>query len=259
MKGRVLFVGAGPGAPDLITVRGLKALQAADVILYDSLIDPALLEGLRAERIFVGKRCGRHSMRQERITRLLGELALAGKTVVRLKGGDPMVLGRTGEEALHLCDLGVPFEVVPGVTSAVSAPALAGIPLTHRGVADAFTVVSAHRRDDAEDFSIPPYAPRRSLVLMMSLRTSPAWSRQLLEAGYPADLPVAFVSGGSTAAQSVIVTTVAGAATQAAKIRVDAPTLAVIGHVVALRARLAHPPPAVATTPPVRAAAGSVA
>lgn len=239
MTGSVVFVGAGPGDPELMTLRGWRVLREADVVLYDSLVDTRLVEGLDAELVFVGKRCGRHCLPQEAITELLVRLALDGKCVVRLKGGDPTVLGRTGEEALRLAQFGIRFEIVPGVSSAVAAPALAGIPVTHRGLADGVCVVSAHRQKDEPEFSIPPYHPRTTLVLLMALQTVETWSPQLLERGYPADLPVAFVSAGTTERQRVVVTTVSHAATDARAAGLDSPTLAVVGRVVTLREKLA--------------------
>ncbi|RMG13914.1 MAG: uroporphyrinogen-III C-methyltransferase [Planctomycetota bacterium] len=234
----VRFVGAGPGDPDLITVRGLRALQEADVICYDALgVAPELLEGLRAELIYVGKRCGRHSRSQEEINALLVELAQRGLEVVRLKGGDPGVLGRVGEEALALAAEGIPFEIVPGVSSATSAPLSAGIPLTHRGVADSFALATAHRRKGEEGFSIPPYNERTTVVLLMPVRTARAWQAALLRRGYPRELPVAFVSRGATPAQRVLVSTVGAAAADAEAARITAPTLVVIGRVVGLRGR----------------------
>ncbi|MDH5225670.1 MAG: uroporphyrinogen-III C-methyltransferase, partial [Actinomycetota bacterium] len=145
MSGRVVIVGAGPGDPDLITVKGAMALSQADVVVYDRLAAPALLElaPAHADRVYVGKEPGRHAMRQPEIDALLVREALRGGTVVRLKGGDPFVFGRGGEEMLACKQARVPVEVVPGVTSAVSAPAAAGIPITHRGVARSFAVVTA--------------------------------------------------------------------------------------------------------------------
>lgn len=239
MKGHVVFVGAGPGDPELITLRGWRALQEADVVLYDSLVDERLLQGLDAELVFVGKRCGRHSMPQERISELLVRHALRGKHVVRLKGGDPTVLGRTGEEALRLAASGIPFEIVPGVSSALAAPAFAGIPVTHRGLADSVCIVSAHRRDDEQEFSIPPYSPRTTLVLLMAGQTAQAWLEQLLLREYPASLPLAFVTAATTTKQQVFVTTVGDAARNHVMVEFGSPTLAVIGHVVSLRDSLA--------------------
>lgn len=239
MTGFVSLVGAGPGDPELITLRGWRRLQAADVVLYDSLVDERLLDGLEAERIFVGKRCGRHAVPQDRINDLLLRLARAGKRVVRLKGGDPLVFGRGGEEARHLAAHGVPFEIVPGVTSAVAGPAYAGIPVTHRGVADSVCVVSAHRMAGDDNFSIPPYHPRTTLVLLMATRTLPLWRRQLQLHGYPADLPVALVSAATTDQQRVLTTTVARVEPDARAAALDTPMLAVVGHVVDLRAAIA--------------------
>lgn len=238
MRGRVRFVGAGPGDPELITVRGLRALRDADVVLYDSLVSPELLEGLRAERVHVGKRCGRHAMTQEQINRLLVDLALAGKDVVRLKGGDPAVLGRVGEEILALAEQGIEFELVPGVSSATAVPALAGIPVTHRDCADSFTVAAAHRRDEDGRYSIPPYQPRNTLVLLMAGATVRAWCAQLAALGYPSDLPVAFVSAGCSPRERVVVTDVARAEREFGAAALETPVLAVIGRVVALRGAL---------------------
>lgn len=239
MRGHVVFVGAGPGDPELITLRGWRALQEADVVLYDSLVDERLLQGLDAELVFAGKRCGRHSMPQERISELLVRHALSGRRVVRLKGGDPTMLGRTGEEALRLAAAGISFEIVPGVSSALAAPAFAGIPVTHRGLADSVCIVSAHRRDDEKEFSIPPYSPRTTLVLLMAGQTAQSWLEQLLVREYPASLPLAFVTAATTTKQQVFVTTVGDAASNHVTVEFGSPTLAVIGHVVSLRDSLA--------------------
>ncbi len=236
--GRVTLIGAGPGAPDLITVRGLRALMAADVVLFDALVDERLLDGVTAERIYVGKRNGHHCVPQEEIDALLLKLARQGKQVARLKGGDPTVLGRGGEEAMHLARHGVPFEFVPGVTSAVAGPALAGIPVTHRGVADSFTVLTAHRRVEGGGFSIPPYHPSTTLVLLMGVSTVGQWRAELREKGYPDTLPVAFVTEASTERQSVLTTTVGRAVEDAEAAGVASPSVAVVGEVVRLRETL---------------------
>jgi uroporphyrin-III C-methyltransferase len=235
----VRFVGAGPGDPELITVRGLRALHEADAVLYDSLVSPQLLEGLRAKLVYVGKRCGRHAMTQEQINQLLVDLAEAGEDVVRLKGGDPAVLGRVGEEILPLAERGIEFEIIPGVSSATAVPALAGIPVTHRDYADSFTVATAHRREESGRYSIPPYQPRNTLVLLMAGATVPAWTAQLLALGYPPDLPVAFVSAGCTPRERVAVTAVAQAEQAFEAAGLETPVLAVVGWVVALREALA--------------------
>lgn len=239
MTGQVVFVGAGPGDPELITLKGWRALQNAEVVLYDSLVDERLLDGLDAELVAVGKRCGQHSMPQERITRMLVDYALEGKRVVRLKGGDPTLFGRTGEEALALAAAGVPFEIVPGVSSAFAAPAFAGIPVTHRGIADSVCIVSAHRQGDRSDFSIPPYSARRTLVLLMAAKTAPSWLEQLLKSGYPSNLPMAFVTAATTTRQAVHVTTLEDAVNNGVTAELASPTMAVAGHVVKLRESLA--------------------
>jgi len=239
MIGKVWFIGAGPGDPDLITVRGLRALQAADVILYDNLVDTRILEGLSAQRIYVGKQSGLHTLPQEQINELLTDHATKGLRVARLKGGDPAVFGRVGEEALYLIAHGVPFEIVPGVTSAIAAPTYAGIPITHRGTADHFVVVTVHRSMDESNFSIPLYDPKMTLVLMMARGTIALWQKQLAKNNYPHDLPVALIMAATSARQRVVVTTLGDVAKAADEEGVETPTLAVVGRVVALREQLA--------------------
>ncbi len=201
MSGFVSLVGAGPGDPDLLTVRAARTLAQADIVFYDALVSPEILAlAPRAQRFSVGKRCGRAAMRQETIHALLIRAARRGKRVVRLKGGDPFVFGRGGEEALALAAAGVPFEVVPGISSAVARPALAGIPVTHRGLASAFVVVSGHaesacrpvleglapgRRDDrGPDGPSRPRRPRRAAAGSgLSRRTPAAISVRRLDRG----------------------------------------------------------------------------
>ena len=238
MSGHVTFIGAGPGEADLITVRGLRALQAADVVLHDALIDPSLLDGLRGELVNVGKRCGRHCMTQDEINAALAEQALAGKRVARLKGGDPSVLARLGEEAMHLGERGVSFDVVPGVSSVTAAAGFAGIPLTHRGTADSFCVLTAHLKDDERAFSVPAWDPNRTLVLLMGLKTTPQWSAQMLELGYPDDTPVAFVASAATERQQVLIADVASAALAVADSELKPPAIAIVGGVVKLHEEL---------------------
>ena len=237
--GYVWLVGAGPGDPDLITLRGHKALHSADVVLYDALVNPELLTGVQAQRIYVGKRSGRHSLPQEEICDLLVRLARAGKRVVRLKGGDPTVLGRGGEEGIRLGREGLPFEIVPGISSSIAAAASAGIPVTHRGVAEAFTVLTAHRRKEQGEFAIPAYCPKTTLVLLMGVATTPIWQAQLLDQGYPEDLPVAFVTQGCGPDQRVVTTSVGNAQKSVESQGIEAPSIAIIGKVVELRPLLA--------------------
>lgn len=200
MSGFVWLVGAGPGDPDLLTLRAARVLAQADIILYDALVDPAALElAPHARRFPVGKRAGRPSTGQETIERLMIRQARRGRKVVRLKCGDPFVLGRGGEESLALARAGVPFEVVPGLTSAVAAPALAGIPVTHRGLASGFLVVSGH--------APAAYAPALgsltpgalTVVVLMGLASRGAIASLLIHRGWPARTPAAIVLGAAHA------------------------------------------------------------
>jgi uroporphyrin-III C-methyltransferase len=238
VSGMVAFVGAGPGDPELITLKGWRALQAADVVLYDSLVDRRLVDDLNAELVYVGKRCGSHAMPQEQINRLLAQQARSGRNVARLKGGDPNVLGRVGEELLYLAERDIPYQVIPGVSSATAVPIFAGIPVTMRGVADSFTVVTAHRRQDQPDFSIPPFNASATLVFFNDTPTTESWSEHLLQQGYPEDCPVAFISSGGTEQQVVLVTTVAKAVEAVHAATLISPVLVVVGRVVALRESL---------------------
>ena len=240
----VALVGAGPGDPGLMTVRGLALLRRADVIVYDRLVDPRLLDEARpdATRIFVGKASGHHTLGQREINALLVRHAARGRRVVRLKGGDPFVFGRGGEEADALAAAGIPFEIVPGVSSAVAVPAYAGIPVTHRGVASSFAVVTGHE-DDTKDESVVDWARLAgavdTLVILMGARSLSRIAAALLEAGRAADTPVALVRWGTTDAQETLVGRLDGIAALAEAVRLAPPVVIVIGNVVALRERLA--------------------
>ena len=236
--GKVWLVGAGPGAPDLITLRGWRLLQQADSVVHDDLVDPALYGGLSAELHDVGKRSGVHKRSQEQINALLVELAQRGQRVVRLKGGDPSVLGRAMEEAIALHQNGVACEIVPGISSAIAAPILAGIPVTHRGVADSFQVLSAHPRIPEGPFHLPRYEPWCTLVVLMGVKTLPDWHALLAEKGYPPELPVAFITWAGRPEQRVLVTTVAAALEDARRAGLRSPTVAVLGEVVRLRGHI---------------------
>ena len=238
--GRVALVGGGPGADDLITVRGRALLAAADVIVTDRLGPRGLLSTVAAdvEVIDVGKTPGNHPVSQSRINELLVHHAQLGKRVVRLKGGDPFVLGRGGEEALHCVEHGVPVEVVPGVTSAVSVPAAAGIPVTHRGVAASFVVASAHEGAEHVLAAAADAPPDATLVLLMGVTRLAETAEALIAAGRPADTPVALVERGWTPEQRTTTTTLADAARDAEAARVQAPAVVVVGQVVRLRERL---------------------
>lgn len=238
--GRVALVGGGPGADDLITVRGRALLAAADVVVTDRLGPRGLLAtlGRDVEVVDVGKTPGNHPVTQERINELLVHHARLGKRVVRLKGGDPFVLGRGGEEALHCLAHGVAVEVVPGVTSAVSVPAAAGIPVTHRGVAASFVVASAHEGADHVLAAAADAAPDATLVLLMGVTRLGETAAALIAAGRPSDTPVALVERGWTPEQRTTTTTLATAAADAAAAGVRAPAVVVVGQVVSLRKQL---------------------
>ncbi len=199
MSGFVSLVGAGPGAPDLLTLRAAKALAAADIVFYDALVDEAALAlAPRAQRFNVGKRALRPSTSQEAITSLLVRSAKRGKRVVRLKGGDPFVFGRGGEEALALAAHGIPFEVIPGVSSAVAAPALSGIPVTHRGLARSFVVVSGHA-DEAWRPVLESLAPgAATVVALMGLATRAPIAASLLARGWAGTTPAAILWAAGT-------------------------------------------------------------
>ena len=217
MTGSVSLVGAGPGDPDLLTRKAARRLAEADLVLYDALIDPAMLElAGKARRFYVGKRAGRHHVTQEQIHRILIREARGGARVVRLKGGDPFVFGRGGEEALALAEAGIPFEVVPGVTSAVAAPALAGIPVTHRGMSTGFAVVAGHA-ETAWRPAIESLAPNSlTVIVLMGLGSRVAIASGLIARGWAAATPVAVVWSASRPGSSTWRGTLAGLADSAA-------------------------------------------
>ncbi|MCZ4328531.1 uroporphyrinogen-III C-methyltransferase [Castellaniella denitrificans] len=236
--GHVWLVGAGPGDPDLITLRGLRALQAADVVFHDSLASPELLDHCRpyALRIPVGKRAGRHSVPQEDIHMLLAAHARAGLAVVRLKGGDPFIFGRGGEEMESLRAQGIPVTVVPGVTAASGCAAATGIPLTHRDLAAGVCLMTAHRQDGAHDLDWTSLAAdrRRTLVFYMGLSQAGHVGTELLLHGLPGATPAALVAHGATPRQKAVRCTLAGLARAARRPELESPCLIVIGDVVAL-------------------------
>ena len=239
----VYLIGAGPGDPGLITVRGLALLRGADVLVYDRLGAARLIRFARADArlIYVGKQPKQHTKTQAEITRILIREARAGRSVVRLKGGDPFVFGRGGEEADALARAGIPFEVVPGVSSAVAVPAYAGIPLTHRGVASSFAVVTGHEEAGKHESSVDWSRLARAvdtLVVLMGVKSLPRIARELIEHGRPAATPVALVRWGTTSVQETITGTLGDIAALAARARLEPPVVIVIGEVVALRDRL---------------------
>ncbi len=197
--GLVSLVGAGPGHPDFLTVKALRRLREADLVLHDALVSPEVLAlAERADRIDVGKRGCRSGVSQESIERAMIAAARTGLRVVRLKGGDPFVFGRGGEEALALQSTGIPFEVVPGVTAAISAPALAGIPVTHRGTASGFVVVTASDPGEMSRILANVAPGSMTVVVMMGVRLRAEVVALLLEAGWPPEMPAAMVLGAAT-------------------------------------------------------------
>ena len=241
MSGTVFLVGAGPGDPKLITLRGAEILAEADVVVYDRLASPALLELAppHAERVYVGKEPGRSAMPQAEIEALLVDRAEREETVVRLKGGDPFVFGRGGEEALACVRAGVRFEVVPGITSAVAAPALAGIPLTHRGLATSFTVVTASTaHGDNVDLARVASAAD-TLVLLMVAGKLAQTCEALVAAGRPPQEPAAIVQWAGTPEQRTVVGTLAELPALAAAVSIGPPATLVVGAVAELANELA--------------------
>jgi len=253
--GIVYLVGAGPGDPELITVRGLRCLRQADVVVYDRLVDARLLAEAppSARRVYAGKRPGRQALRQEEIDALLVRQARAGRVVVRLKGGDPFVFGRGAEEALACAAAGVAWEAVPGVSSAVAVPGLAGIPLTHRGVAASFAVATGHcAGEDRLDWAA--LARIDTLVVLMGAARLDEIAALLERHGKPRDTPAAIVENGTREDERVLTGTLADIAALAAAAGVASPATLVVGEVVRLRPALA---PALAPAGVPLAAAGS--
>jgi uroporphyrin-III C-methyltransferase/precorrin-2 dehydrogenase/sirohydrochlorin ferrochelatase len=241
MPGVVYLVGAGPGDPDLLTLRAVKLMHRADVVLHDHLVSPevlALVPG-STRRIAVGKRCGDHTLAQEAINALMVRLARAGQQVLRLKGGDPYVFGRGGEEAEWLARHGVAFEVVPGITAAAGAAAYAGFPLTHRDFAHACVLVAAHGREGMRALDWPALArPGQTLVFYMGLRALPLVCAELVRHGRAPATPAAVVQQATTPVQRIVAATLAALPQRAAQARLHAPALIVVGEVVGLRERL---------------------
>jgi uroporphyrin-III C-methyltransferase len=243
-RGRVSIVGAGPGDPELITVRGLARVRAADTLVYDRLVAPALIAEApaAAERVFVGKAKGFAALDQRAIEALLIDRALAGKHAVRLKGGDPFVFGRGGEEVAALVAAGVPVEVVPGVTAATSVPASAGIPVTHRELASSLTIVTGHEDPEKPESGIDwgwLAASTGTVVVLMGLSQIAAIRDRLLAGGRDPATPAAAIASGSLPEQRVVTATLAELPTAVAAAQLVAPVLVVIGDVVRFHALLA--------------------
>ena len=240
----VYLVGAGPGDYRLITLKAVECLKKADVVVYDRLADDRILRWARedAEMIYVGKASANHTMKQGDINRLLADKAKEGKTVVRLKGGDPFVFGRGGEEALLLKEENLPFEIVPGVTSAISVPAYAGIPVTHRAVATSFAVVTGHEDPTKGESSMrwdKLATATDTLVFLMGVANLPYITKQLMDNGRPADTPAAVIRWGTKPEQKTLVTTLSMAAADVEKNGIKPPAIFLVGDVVNLREELA--------------------
>jgi uroporphyrin-III C-methyltransferase len=241
MTGTVYLVGAGPGDPGLLTLRGAEILRQADVVVYDRLVSGELLDLAPpwAELVYAGKAPAQAAIDQGSINALLLERAREGKAVVRLKGGDPFVFGRGGEEALACAVAGIPIEVVPGVTSAVAAPAFAGIPVTHRGVASSVAVVTASGASGSEIDLEPVAGAVDTLVVLMAAGRLRQVCRSLIRAGRPADEPAALVQWATTPSQRTVTGTLADLPDLAEAAKMAAPATLVVGNVVSLAATLA--------------------
>lgn len=240
MAGKVYLTGAGPGDVELLTLKAARVIKEADVIIYDRLANPEILEMAKdgCRFVYVGKEDGRHTLPQDQINEVIYKEALQNNVVCRLKGGDPFVFGRGGEEGAYLHERGVRFEVIPGITSAISVPAYAGIPVTHRGVAVSFRVVTGHETPNKEASQIPwqNFKTDDTIIFLMGLHNLKNIASKLIEIGKPSDFPVAVISQGTTPEQKVVVGTLGDIAVKAKGL--STPALIVVGRVVELRDQL---------------------
>ncbi len=238
-KGKVYLVGAGPGDPGLFTLKGKRILEEADVIIYDYLANPSLLNFCKngVEKIYVGKKGGSHTLPQEEINRLLVKKAKEGKLVVRLKGGDPFLFGRGGEEAEELFKEGIPFEVIPGITSAIAVPAYAGIPVTHRNFTSTLAIITGHEAEGKEESKINFSALSKigTLVFLMGVKNLPYITENLIKQGKSPDTPVAVIQWGTLPKQKTVVATLKDIVQEVKKAGITAPAIIIVGEVVKLR------------------------
>jgi uroporphyrin-III C-methyltransferase len=236
--GKVWLIGAGPGDPELLTVKAMRALQSAEVIIHDRLVSDQILSlaSPDAELLYAGKVQGQQEEIQEFIFRMLIDYAKSGKRVVRLKGGDPLVFGRGAEEWQKLREAGVDVEIVPGISSAVAVPGLAGVPVTYRGVADGFAVITGHLRAEGQEVDWSKYARVDTLVILMGVATRVTIASELIRHGRPAHQPVAFIERGSTDRERVVVATLQQVAD--GQVEVANPAVFVAGEVVRVREQL---------------------
>jgi len=238
--GKVYLTGAGPGDIELLTLKAHRVIGEADVIIYDRLANPEMLKMAKngCEFVYVGKEDGRHTLPQDEINEVIYQNALKHDTVVRLKGGDPFVFGRGGEEGAYLHERDIQFEIIPGITSAISVPAYAGIPVTHRGVAVSFRVVTGHESPNKESSQIPweNFKTDDTIVFLMGLHNLQKISSKLMEVGKPKNYPCAVISRGTTEDQQVVIGTLENIVQKAKG--VPTPALIIVGHVVTLREQL---------------------
>ena len=237
--GKVYIVGAGPGDPELLTLKALKVIKKADVILYDRLINPEILLYAKpeCELIYVGKEDGKHILEQDKINFLLYEFAKNNNTVVRLKGGDPFVFGRGGEEALFLKEKGIPYEIIPGITSAISVPLYAGVPITHRGVSSSFVVITGHgSKGQFPNIDWNAISKIDTIIFLMGVSNREKIAKNLINAGKSPETPIIFIEKGTTKEQKEIEATLGEVAK--GKVKVYPPAIFLIGDVVNLRNKI---------------------
>ncbi len=242
MKGFVTLIGAGPGDPGLLTVAGAAAIQKATAVVHDALVSEAILAQAcpNAERYDVGKRAGQYNTSQDEINHLLIALARADQVVARLKGGDPFVFGRGGEEAEALKQAGIPFRIIPGVTSVVAVPAAAGIPITHRGLAASVGIVTAHRMDGADAPDWDALARLDTVVVLMGAERLSSIAQRLIEAGRSLQTPVACIQSGTLPQQREVIGTLADIAERTQAAELGSPLIIIVGNVVRVREQIGY-------------------